>query len=349
MLLNLISSISNSDFMKKFAIRSLLYTSPLILVVLAIIVIDPYYLLHKDKEYNQEIFDIGSSFDQGRRYKIFTYFNNPTDKIILGASEICRIDERNIPESGWHSLAFGGAPLQESLRLFFEITSINSVKKAIIAPEFIKYYNAVSSVNGDPYYANFQWETSQSFKTFSIYNNKLDYFVDKYTLKATYEVINHKLGANSLQSVPQLSKEAFWEHQLNYAKGVYGENALFDFKQEEIKQIFADVKNHADSLGVDVVIVIPPQHNELLQLELGDKIFDTYQSYICTLVDIFGQIQYLAYADGISDDDESFSDPFHCLTAEPLLDVLFRGEKRYLLSNEKQVINRLNEIKNKIQ
>lgn len=335
--------------MKKFAIRSLFYISPLILVVVAILVIDPYYLIHKDKEFNQDVFNIGYSFDQGRRYKIFTYLNNPTDKIILGASEINVINERNIPEEGWHSLSFGGAPLQESLRLFLEITSKYPVKKAIIAPEFIKYYNAVSSGNGDPYYANFQWETSQSFDAFSIYNNKLDYFVDKYTLKASFEVIKHQIGINSLRSVPQLSKATFWQHQMDYAKDVYGGNALLGFKQEELKQLFVDLKAHADSLGIDVVIAIPPQHKDLLQLELGDKIFDTYQSYICTLVDIFGQIQYLAYADGISGDEESFSDPFHCLTAEPLLDVQFRGDERYLLSNEKQVINRLNEIKIKIQ
>lgn len=325
--------------MKRFYKRALLYLLPLFAIIGAVGIVDPYYLFHSERKFDQNKYDIGYSFDQGRRYKIFTYMHHPRENIILGASEINLVNERNIPEDGWHSLSYGGAPLQESLRMFWEIANLYSLKKVLIAPEFIKYYNATSSGNGDPYYANFSWETSQSAEAFSIYHTPLDYFIDKYTIKSTWQCITGSLGRGK----PEGDKTAFWKHQMDYAKKIYLGNEIIPEKQSEIKNSFIRIKGYCDVHGISVNIVIPIQHKELLALEFSEEVYPVYQDYIQFLVETFGSIEYMAYVEGLSTDEAQFSDPFHYITEKPYLTELFGAEKKYLI--DKNNIERLSIIK----
>lgn len=333
--------------MKRFIIRSLIYLSPLLIVLASVYFVDPYYLFHREATFNEQKYEIGYSFDQGRRYKIFTFMNNPTDKIILGASEINIINERNIPEQGWHSLSYGGAPLQESLRMYWEISKNYKLTKVMIAPEFIKYYNAISSTNGDPYYANFNWKTSQSAKALEIYDNKLDYFIDKYTLKSTWSYLNSTLFSQAIQGKPKESKKDFWRHQIGYAKKIYSGNTSFDEKRTELLSQFRRIKEDADRKGIDIMIVIPIQHVELIKEELSDNVYEIYKDYIYSLSDIFGRVYYLAYLDDISDNAELFSDPFHCTEDKPYLDNLFGSDKMVSLEKD-SVYKYLDTLKDKI-
>lgn len=320
--------------MKRFIIRSLVYLSPLLLVVAVVLLVDPYYLFNKNAAFNEDKYEIGYSFDQGRRYKIFTYWNNPTDKIILGASEINIINERNIPENGWHSLSYGGAPLQESLRMYWEVSKEHHLTKVIIAPEFIKFYNAISSGKGDPYYANFSWGASQSAKALDIYNNKFDYFIDKYTLKSAWNYLISQVKSHNNRSKPKGTKAEFWESQMDYARKIYGVNVVFEEKLEELLGIFSKIKEDADENGTEIMIVIPVQHVELLREEFQDGVYDVYHRYINSLIDIFGGVYYLAYTQGISDNDEMFSDPFHCKTERPYLEALFGNHKIEMITKD---------------
>jgi hypothetical protein len=333
--------------MKRFLKRGIIYSVPLLLVVFAVYVVDPYYLFTKKKSYNEEKFKIGYSFDQGRRYKIFTYWNEPTDKILLGASEINVITEHNIPEKGWHSLSFGGAPLQESLQLYWEVSREHKLSKVIIAPEFIKYYNAISSGDGDPYYANFMFATSQSATAFNIYNNKLDYFIDKYTLKTTWQYLLFKVSGNSLQSVPKISKAEFWRSQMDYAHKIYEGNVVINSKIPEIVRLFELIKKDAELNRTKVIIVIPVQHLELLKTEFQKGVYDIYKEYIRMLVRTFGEVHYFAYTEGISEDAEAFSDPFHYLSASIYIDNLFGSVDSHILKSNNVDI-KLNQIKQRL-
>lgn len=332
--------------MKRFAIRSLIYILPLIILIIIIFVVDPYYLFSYNKSFDQDKFDIGYSYDQGRRYKIFTYWNNPTDNIILGASEINIINERNIPEDGWHSLSYGGAALQESLGMYWEAKKIHPLKKVIIAPEFIKYFNAISTSKEDPYYANFSWDSSQSLKALEIYNNKLDYFIDKYTLLSTWQYILTKMKFGTDRSKPQMSKSEFWKSQMDYAHQQYGGNVVLPEKKDEVLSLFREIKTDAEDNGTAIILVIPIQHVELLRAEFQNGIFDIYVDYILNLTEIFGSVYYLAYYKDISEDEESFSDPFHCTKAECYLNSLFLHPIKPLLQED--VKDSLNIIRDRI-
>ena len=320
--------------MKKFILKGLLTILSLGIIVILIYLVDPYYLFTNPSNFDKKKYDIGYSLDQGRRYKIFTFWNNPKDKIILGASEINVISERNIPEKGWNSLSYGGAPLQESLRMYWETNSYHKLKEVIIAPEFIKYYIAISSGNGDPFYANYNWATSQSKKALDIYKNKPDYFIDRYTIKSTYNYILSNICTKGLQGVPDYSKEEFWKVQLDYAHSVYEGNTIFQHKIDEVIGLFRDIKQNATKNGIKIKIVIPIQHVDLLKVEFQNKVYDIYIDYIKKLVDIFGEIYYLAYIPNISDNNDSFSDPFHYLYADVYLNNIFTQNSRYILTKK---------------
>ena len=307
--------------MKKFLIRCLLYASPLFIVFLTVFLVDPYYLFTSNDYYDKDKYEIGYSYDQGRRYKIFTFWNNPTDKIILGASEINVISELNIPESGWHSLSYGGSPLQESLKMYWEVRQDHHLSKVIIAPEFIKFYNAISSGNGDPYYANFSWTTSQSKKALDIYHNKFDYFLDKYTMKSTWKCIT--TSKSDILSKPKTSKNNFWTSQLDYAHQVYEGNTVFPEKIPEILELFQSIKRDADNNNINIIIVIPIQHVDLLKIEFQPHVYNIYKNYIQSLIEIFGNIYYFAYTAGASENDSLFSDPFHYLEPDIYLNNIW--------------------------
>ena len=333
--------------MKRFLTRAFFYLIPTWLLLVGVFLADPYCLFKDGSVFNQNKFDIGYSYDQGRRYKIFTYLNSPTSNIILGASEINLINEHNIPNTDWHSLSFGGAPLQESLNMYWIVKDVYSLKKVIIAPEFIKYINAIASDRDDPYYTCFNWNTSQSAKALEIYNNKLDYFVDKYTLQATWYYLFNSIFKTINKSKPKTSKEEFWQVQLDYACHVYNDYTIVPEKMTEIKQLFFDIKKDADANGIEIMIVIPIQHEDLLQFEFQDGMFDTYEDYILTLTRIFGKIYYLAYTEGVSSDNDKFSDPFHCMDSDYYLTALF-SEQADVSYNEDGIRERLKYIKGTI-
>ena len=329
--------------MRKFIIRGFLYLLPFIVAILTVYIVDPYYLFTGEDQFDEQKYLVGYSYDQGRRYKIFTYFNNPTDNIILGASEINIISEHNIPEEGWHSLSYGGAPLQESLRMYWVAQNKHKLKKVIIAPEFIKYYNAISSTTGDPYYANFTWEVSQSAKAIEIYDNKLDYFVDKYTIESTLQCIKSLVGDKSSRSKPQGSKEDFWQSQLDYAEQQYSGD-IFPEKKQEIWALFSAIKEDAERRGVEIRIVLPIQHIDLLRLEFQDVVYETYKEYIAFLTKTFGEIYYMAFSEDISNNQDCFSDPFHCIMEEYYVDKLF-GKHRITPLNEEKAMEFLDFIR----
>ena len=170
---------------RKFIFKGIIYSIPLVIIIAIIIIVDPYYLFSKADIVNVDKYKIGYSYDQGRRFKLFTYLNQPTEKIIIGASEINVLTKDIMPESDWHSLSYGGAPLQESLQMYWVANKVSNLKKVIVAPEFIKYYNAITE--DDPYYANFSWDKSQSATALRIYDRKWEYFSDKYTFLSTYD------------------------------------------------------------------------------------------------------------------------------------------------------------------
>lgn len=317
--------------MKRFIIRGLLYSLPLLLLVVLIRVVDPYYLFSDEASFDEDKFKIGYSFDQGRRYKINTYMNNPKDNIILGASEINVINERNIPEPGWHSLSYGGAPLQESLRMYWEIDKYHDIKSVLIAPEFIKFYHAVSTSNGDPYYANFDWQSSQSAKAFDIYNNKPNYFIDKYTIKSTFNYLGKNIFGKKLSGIPSSSKSDFWESQLSYADNTYNHDIVIKSKVDSIAKLFKDIADDIKIKNRNAIIVIPVQHVDLLKYEFQDSIFNYYRDYLHMLIDNFGQIYYFGYTESVSEDSDKFSDPFHYLSEDIYIDGIFKNKGGVIL------------------
>lgn len=304
--------------MRKFLIRGLVFSIPLLVVFVTVYIIDPYYLYHKDRQFSQKLYDIDYSFDQGRRYKIITYLNNPEPYIILGASEINLIHERNIPEEGWHSLSFGGAPLQESVDLFWRITESHQIQEVIIAPEFIKFYN---DCLGEFY----SWNSSQSSKAYELYENKLDYLVDKNVIKSTFNYLFSGLGISNDKNKPKMTKDEFWKHQLSYASEQFSQevsNVSFEQSIMKLKTIASYCLEH----DIDVTVVIPIQHADLIKIEYGAASYPVYRKYLASLIDTFGKVYFFDYPNDITEDSNHFTDPFHFSDETVYINALWRND-----------------------
>ena len=241
-------------------------------------------------------------------------------------------------------MSYGGAPLQESLQMYWEVSREHLLSKVIIAPEFIKFFNAVSSGNGDSYYANFSWTTSQSNIAFEIYNNKLDYFIDKYTLKSTWTYLMSSFSDANVKSVPSSTKDTFWRSQMDYAKNIYDNNIVYPEKIAEVIAQFKAIMQDAVQNNTEIIIVIPIQHIDLLRMEYQLRTFNLYKDYIKSLVQIFGKIYYFAYTPGYSEQYSLFSDPFHYLSPDIYIENLFSDDIDFILTSS-NVEEKLESIK----
>lgn len=309
--------------MRKFLIKGIIFALPLIVIFVVVYIVDPYYLYHKDRSFSQEMYDIDYSFDQGRRYKIITFLNDPKPNIIMGASEINVIHERNIPEQGWHSLSFGGAPLQESLDLFWKMTKTHEIKRIIFAPEFIKFYN---DCLGEFY----SWNASHSSKAFELFENKPDYLLDKNVIRATYYYLVSELGVSSDKNKPNMTKDDFWHHQLMFAEGQYNQrvaDATFNKSIAKLKEFAGYCRDN----DIEVTIVIPAQHQDLTKIEFRDVSYPIYRQYLSSLIEMFGTVYYFDYPNQVTSNFDSFSDPFHLTDESIYINALWKNDDKYCL------------------
>lgn len=304
--------------MRKYLIRGFIFVIPLLVIFLSVFIIDPYYLYHKDRPFRQDLYDIDYSFDQGRRYKIITYLNHPDPYIILGASEINLIHERNIPESGWHSLSFGGAPLQETLDLFWFITESYEIKRIIFAPEFIKFYN---DCLGEFY----SWNTSQSCKAIELFENKLDYLCDKNVIRSSFYAITSRFGISNNKNKPQMTKREFWEQQLSYGESQFSQKVSDISFHKTIGKI-KKMADYCQEHKIEVIVVIPAQHNDLIRVEYADS-YPVYREYLSHLVDLFGKVYFFDYPNQMTENAELFSDPFHFTVDTLYIETLWKDNK----------------------
>lgn len=305
--------------MRKFLIRGTIFMTPLLFIFLAVFIIDPYYLFHKNRPFDQGLYDIDYSFDQGRRYKIITYLNNPDPFIILGASEINLIHERNIPETGWHSLSFGGAPLQETLDLFWFLTESHEISKIIFAPEFIKFYNACI---GEFY----SWNTSQSCKAIDLFENKLDYLCDKYVIRSSFYVMTSHFGVMNDKNKPQMTKEEFWGQQLSYGESQFSQT-VSGFSFHNTLNKIQEMADYCQEHNIEVSVVIPAQHDDLIKVEYGEVAYPVYREYLSNLVNMFGKVYFFDYPNQMTENAELFSDPFHFTVDSLYLEALWKDNR----------------------
>ena len=190
-------------------------------------------------------------------------------------------------------------------------------------------------------------DKSQSATALRIYDRKWEYFSDKYTFLSTYDYCLGYLRKNINQGTPMLSKEGFWNSQLVYAHKVYDNYIICKPKVNEIYELFRNIKIDAEKRNCDIIVVIPVQHIDLLKVEFDPQVFNTYKSYIKMLVELFGNIYYFAYTDGISEQKEMFSDPFHYLHHELYIDCLFNDRVCTILNKSNYEI-KLEEVRNKV-
>jgi len=305
--------------MKKFLIKSALFLSPLTLLIIGEYIIDPYYLFHDSGNCSKELYEIGYSYDQGRRYKTFRYLKkeNNTDKIIMGSSQINVLTEDIIPEKGWMSLSFGGVHLKETLDMFMNLVDKERVNKVLLAPEFVSYCAAVSDEND-----NYRWSTSSIYQVEDEFNDKASYFIDKCVFQASFSYLVSLLGGDNSRGVPQTSKDEFWKEQLDYCNKMFTASVV-EIQRKQVTDMFTDFKREADRNGINVIVVIPAQHLDIIKMEYSEGIFSQYASYLEFLVNTFNNVYYFDYPNSVTNNKDFFGDPMHCNNAQIYISSLW--------------------------
>ena len=147
-----------------------------------------------------------------------------------------------------------------------------------------------------------------------------------------------------------MSKEQFWSEQLLYALNTYENNIIDKKMQLLILNRFKEIKNIADEYEVEIKIVIPIQHVELVNIEYTDRVYPYYLDYLKKLVDIFGEIYYFDYPNEKSLDYNLFSDPFHYTDSDIYINTLWQDDYSFCLKlNENNIDKHIEDIRIQIK
>jgi hypothetical protein len=93
---------------------------------------------------------------------------------------------------------------------------------------------------------------------------------------------------------------------------------------------FSRISHYCVDNDIKVIIVLPIQHTDLINVEYSKDVYPLYRDYLSHLIEIFGTVYYYDYPNELSSDNALFSDPFHYIDANVYLNSLWGNDQRYM-------------------
>ncbi|WP_299430979.1 hypothetical protein [uncultured Maribacter sp.] len=297
--------------MKKFVKKIIVFFIPLFLYLIIVVIIDPYNFFSNSNfiplETKKEIsFKLNYPL-----FKLLAFKKKPTKNIILGDSRTNNLDINFINECAgkeFTNLAFGGGTLQEIINTFWEATKETKLEKVVIGLNF-NLYNKVNAMD-------------RVSEAVYLKNNFLSYGTSKFVFKSTGLIIKNLILNSSFDlGIPEMSREEFWQYQLNSAAN--NTYRIYNYPQGyflELKKIAEYCKNNK----IELKFFIPPTHTSLQEKIHEFKLLkeeEKFKEDIKRLASVYD----FDFSNQITRNKEKFKDPYHCKesVAELVAKVIF--------------------------
>lgn len=301
--------------LRRMWLRLVLFCSPIVLIVVPIIYwTDPYNLFQNRSPISIELRQHYAASINQTLWKALAYSHDPKPNIILGDSQAARFSEDQISQvagAPFANLAAGGATLRETIDAFWYASRETGLRRVYFAIDFMSY-------NEDPRDRLPQAE--------AILRNPMLYFLNSDVLEAgTYDIGDTAFHRSTILG-PQMSKDVFWQSQLQYLTARYKRDADPGSLRSKLRELV----NYSNQHGIQFVFVIPPQHVDAEKKirELGVE--DQYERFKHDLAQM--ALVYDCDIDSsLTRDRNNFLDPFHLSSpaARQLVSDLWSEHPRY--------------------
>jgi len=241
----------------------------------------------------------------------------PQGKILLGDSRMLALRTERLREASgedYFNFAYGGASLREMIDTFWFAARRTKLEKVYIGLS-LNVYN--------------DYNVTDRAKLFtSVEENPALYFVNRTVLEsALYGAHSTLTGVDPQLGVPTMTRDAFWQDQLQNVTGAYYKSYVYPSKyKQELRKIADYCREH----GIEFSFIIFPTHADArrlvadFRLERENELLRRDLAGLATVYDF-------DYENEVTTNAANFDDPNHYTrpVGEMIVREVWQGRRQY--------------------
>jgi hypothetical protein len=283
--------------MVKFAVKSLIFIIPFLLIIAVEVFIDPFNFFFEEKDPDMlSKKDNMANKTNPYLYKIIEFDRHPNQTIILGDSrmdELSPVKFLNEANEKVSNLAVGAGTIQDAVEILKYVSGKHEIKK-------IYWGVSIETYNGTRL-RNRATQSIEIRKSFPLY------LLNRYTFSSTMLIIQSMLSHEQVDLYkPPFSKEEFWQNQLDLSARYLANYTYPDNYYSELKQISEECLKK----DIKLIFIVSPTHVDL-QNKIHENNLDELDKKFKNDIQSFGDVYDFNYPNVITNDKNNFNDPFH--------------------------------------
>jgi hypothetical protein len=283
--------------MKKLLFKLALFASPFLILFSTVVVVDPFaYFDWFDFTSARKKAPIAGPYNQAL-WRVIDFHRHPASKILIGDSRAGLFDQgmiRRLSGEDVYVFTIPGGSLIEMVHAFWFAERTVRLEKVYFAVDLCHY--------------NKYWDHDRISGALQTLDNPLLYLSHRDVLAATRALIKERFaGGQRPLGKPAMSKETFWNYQLNTTAGTFYRYYAYP---ERLRHELEKISEHCAKHQIQLVFIILPNHisaqEKMEQFGLGAA----RQRFRSDLKS-FGTLIDFNYSSEMTRDRDNFSDPFH--------------------------------------
>lgn len=283
---------------RSFIGKALRFTWPFALLFLGVGLIDPYdFVLPRPLVQNAEKQTVAYELNYAL-YKFLRFQEQPQERVVFGDSRMESLQEtqfKAITGRDYFNFAIGGGTVPEMVESFWFATQQAQLKEVAFGINFGRY-NAYNNDN-------------RCREALELIQHPYRYFIHPSVLKSCYYIGKNALtGQPNLFFRPEVDRESFWQHQLNFLAATFYRDYAYP---EVYYQQLQEIVQYCSDYQIELKFVVLPTHVEL-QNQIGHFGKEAeFQRFIQDLESLGPPVYNFHRADSLTLDKDLYKDPFH--------------------------------------
>jgi hypothetical protein len=294
--------------------RALLFASPLLLWMLAIVAVDPFNYFGVSRLFPEKVKIENAADLNNLLFNMLKHVRHPGENLIIGDSRAEALPQAQIEEltgRRYSKLVGWALKMDETIDLFYFANKIQPVRNVIFTLNFNEYNERANSAR----------VTSVE----GMIHNPLLYFFDRNVAQAAYYVAKASLThEKSFSSIPPMGEEAFW----NYIVTVRGRDSYEHFRYPDaLYQRMQKMVAFARAQGTEVTYILVPVHADFQKRVREFGLNDQYLRFKRDLSQLGARVVDYDFVSDITTNRANFRDPVHYteVIGKLIADEVFRG------------------------
>jgi hypothetical protein len=237
-------------------------------------------------------------------WKMNKFVKSPKENVQLGDSRMGHLraaDIRDVSGEDYFNFSFGGASLQEMIDTFWFAARRTNLKNVIIGMNFNVYNDPTKGDKNNSLYSS-RCGTYEEVRA-----NPLVYMLDWDVMQsAVYGAEADWLHINPQIGIPNMSRQAFWRHQLDYGAKMYHDYQHPARYYAALQEVAAYCRRNK----VGLTFIIFPSYIELQNMVETARLTGEYERFKNDLAGLAVTYDYDLPTE-LTTNADNFADPFH--------------------------------------